>query len=75
VIDGFTGLHELVRDGVGLDHMRTQRNQHFANHRFAGCNATGESEFQQAGSVRKTLNREARKACAEGAEKTNFFNH
>ena len=46
LVHNFSGLHELMRDGVGLNEVRPERDQHFAHHRFTGGDATGQSEFQ-----------------------------
>ncbi len=46
VVDGFAGLHEFMRDPVRLHEVRAQRDKHFANHRLAGGDATGKTDFQ-----------------------------
>src|SRR5271169_1395383 len=46
VVDGLAGQHQLVSDAVGLDEARAEGDQHLTDHRFAGCDASGEADFQ-----------------------------
>ena len=45
-IDIFAGLHELMRDFVGLDDLRTQGRKHLAHHRLAGSDAARQTDLQ-----------------------------
>ena len=44
-IDRVTGLHEPVRDGVGLDQVGSELDKHHADGGFAARDAAGEAEF------------------------------
>ena len=45
IIDRLAGLHERVRDGIGLDEMRSEFDEHLADSGFAARDAAGEAEF------------------------------
>ena len=46
VVNRLTGLHERVRDLVGLRQARTEGNEHLRHRRFSGRNASGQADFQ-----------------------------
>ena len=45
LIDRAPGLHEPVRDGIGLDEMSSEFDKHLADDGFAARDAAGEAEF------------------------------
>ena len=45
LIDRAPGLHEPVRDGIGLNQVRAQFGKHLADHGFPARDAASEAEF------------------------------
>lgn len=45
IINGKTGLHQRVTDGIGLNEMRAKLDKLLANHGFAARDAASEAEF------------------------------
>jgi hypothetical protein len=44
-IDGAAGIHEPVRDGIGVGQMCAEFDKHLADDGFAARDAAGEAEF------------------------------
>ena len=47
VVDGLSGLHEFVGDGIGLDQVRSSPHEHLAYDGFAGGKAASEANLEQ----------------------------
>src|ERR1700685_165163 len=53
LINGFTRLHKLVGDGIGLNQVGTERHKHLAHHGFARSNSARQSDLQQSSLMSK----------------------
>ena len=49
VVNRFPRLHELVRDLVGLNDVRTQGGKHLAHHGLTHGDAPGQTDFKHSG--------------------------